>query len=633
MKSVLHKIISLLFLLNGHFANAQVKFSASLTPTEIGKDEYTQLKLMVENANEVQQIVPPDLRNFIIVSGPNQENGMTAVNGAVKKYFALSFVLKPRRTGSFTIMPAKAKADNIDYRSNPVKLLVTTQPTGNSAAANAFNAPFGNMDPFAEPAPRSTFNDFILRKGENPADKIKRNMFMRLETDKKSAYLGEPVIATYKLFTRLKSESNLVKNPSFNGFSVLEMQQPNDMSYHIEKLDGREYNVYIIRKVQLYPLLTGNLELGTVEIENNVQFIKAEYINQQGNIFGDLLRDLSEATIPPEGIDIQKVILQSKPVTIFIKPLPDAERPAGFKGAVGNFIAEAKVEKNNFSTDDDGKMAIIISGEGNLQMINAPEVAWPQGIEGFESKATDDLFKGTVPVSGRKIFEFPFTVAKPGNYVLPAIKFSYFDNRNSKYKTVSTKAMEITVTKGTGKPKTVVTATGNKGGDNWLTKFFSNRLRVVSVVAILIIMGLIVWLKRDTKKAVQEVATAMMAEEEIQEKKEQVEEFLNAQQNPLALTEESLQRNDAALFYKQINLELKNYLSKRLALPAEELNRKNISEKLDAGDISNETSKELQKLLDEIGWQLYTPFADNEKMKETYERANELIQLINTYRS
>lgn len=632
MKSVLQKIILLLFLFIGHFANAQVKFTASLTPTEIGKDEYTQLKLMIENANEVQQIVPPDLRNFIVVSGPNQESGMSAINGAVKKYFALTFVLKPKTTGSFTIMPAKAKADNVDYRSNPVKLKVTTQSTGNSAAANAFNSPFGNMDPFAEPAPRSTFNDFILRKGENPADKIKRNMFVRLETDKKSAYVGEPIIATYKLYTRLKSESNMIKNPSLNGFSVLDMQQPNDMSYHIEKLDGREYNVYIIRKVQLYPLLTGELELGTVEIENNVQFIKAEYINQQGNIFGDLLRDLSEASIPLEGLDIQKVILQSKPVTIFIKPLPDAGKPAGFKGAVGNFTAEAKVEKNNFSTDDDGKMAIIISGEGNLQMINAPEISWPQGIEGFESKAADDLFKGTVPVSGRKIFEFPFTVAKPGNYVLPAVDFSYFDNREAKYKTVSTKAMEIRVTKGTGKPKTIMTAKGTKNSDNWLTKFFSNRLRVVSVVAMLIIMGLIVWLKRDTKKEELVIATAT-TEEEIHEKEEKVEEFLTAQQNPLAFAQESLQRNEAVLFYKQLNLELKKYLSKKLTLPAEELSRKGIAEQMDAKGISNETSVQLQKLLDEIEWQLYTPFADNEKMKEMYEKANDLIQLMNTYRS
>ncbi len=627
MQPLLQKFIALLFLLNGYFANAQIKFSASLTPTEIGKDEYTQLKLMVENANEVQQIVPPNLRDFNIISGPNQESGMTMINGVVKKYIALSFILKPKATGNFTIMPARAKADAGDYTSNPVKLKVTTQATGNNAANN-FNAPFGGIDPFAEPAPRSAYNDFILRKGENPADKIKRNMFVRLEVDKKSAYLGEPVVATYKLFTRLKSESNMVKNPSFNGFSVLDMQQPNDASYHTEKFEGREYNVYTIRKVQLYPLLTGELDLGIAEIENNVQFIKAEYLNQQGGLFEDFVN----AGIPPEGVDIQKVTLQSKPLTILVKPLPDAAKPSGFKGAVGNFNIETRVEKNNFSTDDDGKMAIIISGEGNLQMINAPEIAWPQGIEGFESKATDDLFKGTVPVSGRKIFEFPFTVSQAGNYILPAIEFSYFNIKEAKYKTVTTKPIEITVTKGTGKPKTVLAQPLTKSNNNLLTKFFSNRLRVVSLVAMLIIIGLIIWLKRDTKKEMQVVEDTKLAEE-IAVNEKPVEDMLTEQQNPLALAEESLQRNDTALFYSQLNTGLKNYLSKKLILPQEELNRKNIAEQLDVKGISNETSVEVQKLIDEIEWQLYTPFADNEKMKEMYERTNELIQLLNTYRT
>ena len=38
-------------------------------------------------------------------------------------------------------------------------------------------------------------------------------------------------------------------------------------------------------------------------------------------------------------------------------------------------------------------------------------------------------------------------------------------------------------------------------------------------------------------------------------------------------------------------------------------------------------------LMDEIEWQLYTPTVDTEKMQGLYERANGLIQLINTYRS
>jgi hypothetical protein len=632
MQSFLQKIFFLLILLAGYATKAQVKFSASISPAEIGKDEYTQLKLMVENAAEVQQIIPPNLKNFIIVSGPNQESGMTMINGSVKKYIALNFVLKPKAVGNFIIRGALAKADGVDFKSNSVSLKVTAKSPGNNQGSNNLNSPFAGMDPYAEPAPRSSYKDYILRKDENPMEKIKKNMFVRAEIDKTSCYVGEPVVASFKLYTRLKSESNMIKNLSFNGFSVIDLQQPNDMSYHIEKFQGREYNVYTIRKAQLYPLLPGNLELGIAEIENNVHFIKSDYVDEQNNLMNDLFRDFANTTIPAEGMENHKVTLQNKPLSVLVKPLPDANKPANFKGAVGNFDMEARVEKNNFSTDDDGKLAIIISGSGNLQMINAPEIAWPRGIEAFDSKATDDLYKGTVPVSGRKIFEFPFTVSKPGSYIIPAITFSFFNNKEAKYKTITTNELSITIAKGSGKPRLSKEVNKVSSKDNYLARFFSNRLRVVSVVAVFIIIGLIVWLKRDTKKEKQ-IAEAIVLPKEAAVDESPVDEIIEGQQNPLALAEEYMYKGDGKLFYITLNEGLKKYLSKKLVIAPEELNKKNISRQLDKKGINNETVLQLHTLMDEIEFQLYTPFTENEKMKEIYERAYDVIQLLNTYHS
>ncbi len=630
MRSTLQKIILLILLFAAGDANAQLKFNATVSPSQIGKDEFTQLKLMVENATEVQQIVPPSLKNFIIVSGPNQESGMTMINGAVKRYIALNFLLKPKAVGNFTIPPALAKADGIDLKSNPVKVKVTANSSGSTSGP--VNSPFSSTDPFAEPAPRSSYKDFILRKGENAVDKINKNMFVRGWVDKNSCYVGEPVVATFKLYTRLKSESNMIKNPSFNGFSVIDLQQPNDMSYRVEEYEGREYNVYTIRRAQLYPLLPGKLDLGIAEIENNVQFIKAAYIDQQRSLYNDLFRDFTDATIPPEGMEFHKVSLYNKPVFVTVNPLPEISKPENFKGAVGSFEIQAKVEKNNFSTDDAGKLAIIISGSGNLQMVNAPEIKWPDGIEGFDSQASDDLFKGTVPVSGRKIFEFPFTMSKPGRYTIPALSFSYFDNAAGVYKATSTQSIEITVTKGTGRPKKIIAETDSKPEKNFLAKFFSNRLRVVSVIAVLIIIGLIIWLKRDVRYEKRNKESIAQPDDDKAEA-EKIDELLETRVNPLEKAEEFLYNEDGPAFYMALNDGLKNFLAKKLSIHPEAFNKKNITEQADAAGISNETSVQMQELIDGIEFQLYTPFAEKEKMKEMYDRANDLVQLLNTYRT
>lgn len=627
----LQKIVFLLLLLAGHVTNAQVKFSASLTPDQISKDEYTQLRLMVENARDVQDIVPPVLSNFIIISGPSRESGMTMINGDVKKYVALNFVLRAKGPGTFTIPSTIAKADDREYRSNPVTIKVSNMVSGNTSGSNAFSSPLIGMDPFEDVAPRRDYQDYILHEGESVADKIRKNMVLKLTTDKTTCFVGEPVIATYKLYTRLKSESNMAKNPSFNGFSVIDLQQPDNVNYKIEKLNGREYNVYTIRKAQLYPLQPGRLELETAEIENNVQFVKAAYMRQQADQLEGMFPDFGDMIIPPDGMENHKITLHSDPLSILVKPLPEAGRPAGFKGAVGNFAIEASLAKNNFSTDDAGQLTVIISGVGNLQLVTTPEIAWPPGIEGFEPKVTDDLFKTTVPVSGRKNFEFPFTVARPGNYSLPAFEFSFFDAKSASYKTVSTKALNFSVGPGTGKPKKIETDETIKGKTFYLAEFFSKRWRVVGLIAIIILSGLLFWLRRDHKKD-KLVSAAALQETAITESQRSVLEMEMNRKNPLAQSEYLLQKNDGTAFYKGLNQELKKFLSDKLEIPLEDLNKKSIGEKMDARGIPNATCLQLNELIDEIEWQLYTPSSGIIQMEQLYEKANGIIGLLNAYK-
>jgi BatD DUF11 like domain len=633
MPTFLQKTIVFILIITCHAAVAQVKFSATVSAPQIAKNEFVQLRLTVENGKEVQQITPPDFKNFILVSGPNQESGMTMINGDVKQYISLNYVLKPKGPGSFTIAAGTAKVDGKELKSNPVSVQVSNSLAAGGGGGNNAASPFAGINPFEDVAPQRPFNDNILRKGENAAEKVNKNIFIKLELDKTSCYVGEPIVATYKLYTRLKSESNLVKNPSFNGFSVIDLQMPDNVSYKREKVNGREYNVYVIRKAQLYPLQAGNLELEPAEIENNVTFIKEEYANSQGDLMNDMFREFAEATIPAEGIESHKLTLQSKPASVTVKPLPDAGAPASFKGAVGNFAIEAMLEKNTFTTDDAGKLMVVVNGEGNLQLVNAPDIQWPNGFEAFEPSTTDDFIKTTVPVSGRKIITYSFTIEQAGNYTLPAIKFSYFDPKQGRYKTDSTKPIAFTVKKGTGKkPAPAITAI-KKEPESLLNKFIGNRRWVISLVAALILCGLIFWLKRDTKKEKIITANQLKAAEKSMEEEKIIKTIALEEKNWLAKSEELLHGENSTAFYNELNFSLKKYLSKKLDLPIETINKKSIAEQLDKKNISTHTSIHLQQVMNDIELQLYAPFAEKEKMQELYDNTADMIQLLDTYKS
>ncbi|MEO6582904.1 MAG: BatD family protein, partial [Ferruginibacter sp.] len=502
------------------------------------------------------------------------------------------------------------------YTSNALKLSVKNQVGVTQQNIVGINPAFPNIYP--APKPANTYSDYILKAGDNVAEKVEKNMHVRLEVNKTSCYVGEPVVAAYKLYTRLKSESRLTQNPSFNGFSVIDLQAADVTATSVEKLNGKDYNVYTIRKAQLYPLQDGKIDLEAAELENNIQFIKEAYANQNAGAFPGIFEEFANVNLPPEAVIDQTVFLKSIPVSIDVKPLPAAGRPAAFKGAVGDFAVESGLEFNSFTAGNSGKLIVMVSGSGNLQLVTPPTITWPAGFEGFDVKTSDILSLTSVPVSGKKIFEYPFTVDKPGKYLFPPVHFDYFDPVIKKYKSLQTRPIPFTVlpaVAGSVKPAAAVTKAIN-----------SNHVYLWLIAAVLLALAFILFA---TRKKIQPI----LIKPKIPVTK--VNEMLRAtslnQQNPLAASEKCLQQDDCFQFYEILMGEIKQFLSNKFHIPLPEINAKQLAEKMDVKNISNETVLQMQQLMQDIEWQLYTPFERDEKMILVYQRTNELLQIINTY--
>ena len=93
--------------------------------------------------------------------------------------------------------------------------------------------------------------------------------------DKKTCYAGEPVVATFKLYSRLQSKSDIIKNPGFYGFSVHDMINLDDKMVNTEEFNGKEFDVHTIRQVQLYPLQAGIYTIDAMEVKNKVEFSRS----------------------------------------------------------------------------------------------------------------------------------------------------------------------------------------------------------------------------------------------------------------------------------------------------------------------------------------------------------------------
>lgn len=604
-------------------SSAQVKFTASANEALIGREDLVQIKFKIENAQSVRSIDPPSFDDFEIVSGPNQESGTIINNGDRSYYAAVSFILKPKKTGKLSILPATAFADGKQIKSNPVSITVTRQSTaGSSPRRSVPQTPFSGFG--YEPErhrSRHLNNDYILRPGENPQEKIKKNLFVRLDANKKSCYVGEPIVVSFKLYTRLLSKTNVTDAPSFNGFSVTEMDVNENATE--EKVNGKIYNCYTLRKVQLFPMREGTYTISPLHATNKVSFVKFGHDGTQADDpFMQLLQEIGAQSLSAGGMVDEVVNTISNELTVHVKPLPALDKPENFRGAVGNFAVHCNMDKEEMTTDDAGSLALTISGSGNMALINAPEVKWPAGVDAYDAKVKEQFDNQQVPVAGSKTFHIPFTVSKPGNYSLPPIHFSWFDPSSGKYESTVTEPISFMVSQGSH----LLRAAGETAASS--TKGFLAISRLewatgIVLVAGLTILLLFVFFRKKNRESDLEARVKL---DDL--RSSQAEDEFVIPDNPLEAVHEKLKSADADGFYQDLNAALKKYLSGKLNIPLHELSKEKVLEGMDSCNVGIGTTKLFESLVREIDLGLYAKSTHPGQMRYLYEKSAELIALL-----
>jgi hypothetical protein len=574
-------------------ARAQVSFSAQASAKEIGKSDYVEIQFVIENAKEVGNVQPPDFPDFNVVQGPNQSSGMSIVNGNMSQYKGISYVLQAKKTGTFTIKAATATVDGKLMHTSPLQITVRAQANGSSNGPPGFSPLPDPTWPTAQPP---VDMDELIRPGENVEEKIRKNFFIRVEVSKTDCYLGEPIVATYKLYARLRSDSRVTKHPSLNGFSVYDMIDPSEDRVGVEKLNGKNYSVHIIRKTQLIPLQPGDITLDPMELDNDIYLVRASgsaKTAQPG--LGGLLDRLFE---PEESGTpfTQHLVIESKPVTIHVRPLPEEGKPSDFNGAVGKYTLSAALDNKEVDTGDAAILSVTVKGTGNLPLINSPVVNWPAHMESYDMNSKENIDKTIAPLGGSKTFHYSFIASKPGSYLLPAVRMSYFDPGARVYKNIASDAVPIEVHHLAKKKNGVKTPSPEKiHTPNW-----SGYALWAAAFGVILILSIFIF--RESKKD-----NALKEEKAKEAAALQKMATLTIKSDPLEESRTYRTQGDYGKFYAAVNRTIWKMVSDNLQLPASELNKLNIASGLRTRGWTDDEIIELKNILNECEMKLYTP--------------------------
>lgn len=563
-------IILLLLVLLTFVIKAQSKFVTIVPHGPVVIGEAFQVQYVLEDGTGATNFNAPVFQHFRVAAGPDIYTGSHIQSNNIKQSKNFVFTLVALTTGKLIIPGATIIMNGRQIRSNNTFIDVISKV----AAASRFDKDQSNN------------SDYFLQPGEDVQEKIRQNLFMKVLVNKNACFVGEPVVATFKLYSRLESKSDIVKNPGFYGFTVQDMVNLSDNEMFIEKVKGKLFDVHTIRKVALYPLQAGFFTIDAMEVKNRVEFSKSAVNKktEQEIVEGILINNEPEKK--KENAEEYESTMNTVPITINVKPLPEKNKPSSFDGATGLFTISAIVVKNKLSTTESDVLEITISGKGNFIQVNAPAVKWPKGIEGFDPLIKDSLNKLSSPLTGSRTYSYPFVATTPGKYIFPAITFSFFNTDSGNYKTITTVPFQLHIDR-----KMIDSISGfNKKAIH--TKAGQNNYWLISVGMVLLFSG-IFWIFRKRKINAGQTIIKSTPKNSLP-----VNEILA----PASL----LIKADDQTFYSSLQHSIYNYFNFYFNLSGSEMNKVNIAGKLKESKVDEVLIDDLKNILQQCEAGIFT---------------------------
>ncbi|MDR2510864.1 MAG: BatD family protein [Bacteroidales bacterium] len=434
MNKCLKILLSLFVIQYSLLALSAQEITLSLqAPSEIAVGQPFQIVFELKsNGQSISkpQFTAPTMKDFQI-SGPftSQSSNTSWINGKMSSSQSISYIYSATaiKEGNFTISEAKVVVGNETYKSTAKSIKVVK--------GNANNAQNSNSGGSRQSQGNS--NNMSSEIGKD-------DLFIKVNANKSTLYEGEEVILFYKIYTTVGiAQYSIHKIPLSPNFWVEEMQRTQQRSTP-ENYNGKQYQTAVLRKVAVYPQMSGKQHIEPLEINAIAQVAAQRKRPKTGSIF-DIFDD---PFFSFGGYENKEMKLVSNAVSFNVKPLPTEGKPESFKGAVGNYTFKAEIDKTKLKTNDAVSIKITVSGKGNLKHIQAPNVVFPEDFDVYEPNESENIGVNEGGMNGSKTFEYIAIPRTQGIFEIPEIKFSYFNPASEKYVENTFQKQQITVEQG-----------------------------------------------------------------------------------------------------------------------------------------------------------------------------------------
>lgn len=604
------RICTLLLLLGAITSFAQNSLTVE-APRVVAADETFRIVFTADG--KMSDFNWPGSQDFTIIWGP-QSGSMSStsiINGKrTSSYQAtVTYVMQARGTGKFTLPAATAEVDHNSCSSHQFTIEVVEGESTPDAQAPAQSRQSRQQQPdnqASAAAPSGTVSS--------------GDIFLRLYLGKTNLVKGEPTTATLKLYTRADIAGfEDVHFPTFDGFWSKEIESPQNIEFSRENVNGTIYNSALLRRYMLIPQQSGTLKIDPAEMVCQVRILTSAAPRSIFDSFFDSYETVRKR-------------LTTSPITVKVNSLP-AGAPASFAGGVGNYTLDVKLSQDNLKSHEAASLIVKVSGKGNISMLEPPVINLPPDFELYDTKVSDNFsYDGT---SGTRTFELPFIPRSHGSFDIEPVEYSYYDISKGKYVTLRSQPIHLDIAKGEDIDGGGVVMPGVNRQDvknisediRFIHKdipsfrkegvFFAGSPLFWGLLALIVALFFILSL------ALRSVIA----------RRSDVVGNRNRRANKMARARlkqagDYLSRNLPTAYYEELHKAVLGYVSDKLAIPASDLSKDNISEKLAERGVDELLNSRLTAILDACEFARYAPDAGHTAMENLYNEAINVISEI-----
>ena len=433
---------------------------------------------------------------------------------------------------------------------------------------------------------------------------------------------------TYKLYTKVPVSSlSVVKAPSYAGFWTKDISDNTGgtLRQSSEYINGIEYTSAEIQKVVVAPQRAGKLTLDPMVIECIAQIRRENNRQRSMDPFEEFFND----PFFNRNITNVKKELTSNSFVLEVKSLPEANKPASFAGAVGNYNFKSDIDMTELKTNEAFTLTYTVSGTGNIELLQMPEPVFPPDFEVYDPKITTSTDVTANGLSGTKKAEYLVIPRRAGSFTVPAVEFSFFNPSNGAYQTLSSKPYEIQVEKGRDDEGGGIYAsnqedikylgndirhimTGNPHLRPQRSAFFGSSAYYVALLALLAFILLLILLKNREKMEKDTAATRNRKADKVA-------------RGRLKRAAQFLKEKDQDKFYVEMSQALWGYIADKLGIERSKLSMDTVSETMKEKSVPDELTQQFVDTLNSCEFARFAPGSAEEKMDDLYQRGIEVI--------